>query len=224
MAGSEVLQSQPHLVEHVNGTRSGYSGYNLNPMNLSLVSLALLRTGSSKPMMTADHDLTCMQSLTWAEVFLCLVLVVYRTWVQFRRSRKFRSNDVLIIFAMICHFLAAFICQLAMPSIYKTEDARTAARNGEIVGDEFSTAMELYLRYRFCLNILSWLTLWSARFSLLLFFRAFCNTFYVGMGILWWFSYFVAASTFFTTIMGHLFSCGSPSNLFKPGMAHSLLS
>ena len=154
----------------------------------------------------------------WVEIALCLGFVILRTWVQFRNTKKFYSNDLLIIFAMACHLLAAIIYQLALPVMYKIGKENMLLARGGTPSERFTDRVELYLRYHFCLLILLWVTLWAVKFSLLLFFWRIFDSIQTRARLLWWTMCALTAATFTVALFLQLFACGSPSNLYKLGM------
>jgi hypothetical protein len=162
----------------------------------------------------------------WVEIALCLGLVALRTWVQVRNTRRFYSNDFLLIFATTCHLLAAIIYQLAASTMYKLESDREALAAGDGNTDLILDRQNLYLRYHFCLLILLWVTLWAVKFSLLLFFWRMFDSLQTRAKAFWWMVCGLTAATFVVALFVQLFACDTPANLFTVGKArlyHCLL-
>lgn len=153
----------------------------------------------------------------WIEIGLCIAFVALRTWVQHRNTGKFYGNDLLIIFATMCHLLAAIIYQLAVPTMYILERDKALMAFGSPAGVDFPDMVELYLRYHVCLLILLWVTLWAVKFSLLLFFWRMFESIQTRVRIFWWIMCALTASTFLVALFLQLFACGSPGNLLKIG-------
>lgn len=157
------------------------------------------------------------QASMWTEIALCLVLVALRTWLQFRNTRRFYSNDFLIIFATTCHLLATIIYQLAAPTMYKFEEQKATLTAGVVGAAERLDRETLYLRYHFCLLILLWVTLWAVKFSLLLFFWRMFDSIQTRAKAFWWVVCGLTASTFVVALFIQLFACETPANLFIVG-------
>jgi hypothetical protein len=153
----------------------------------------------------------------WVEIALCIGFVALRTWVQFRNTNKFYSNDFLIIFATTCHVLSAVIYQLAVPTMYRLEQEKGVMALGGSPQEDFPETVNLYLRYHFCLLILLWVTLWAVKFSLLLFFWRMFDSIQTRARIFWWIMCALTASTFIVALFIQLFACDTPGNLFKLG-------
>ena len=153
----------------------------------------------------------------WVEIGLCIGFVAVRTWLQFRNTSKIYGNDLLILFALTCHVLAAIIYQLALPVMYRLDKEITETSLGRPPSDGFTQRTELYLRYHLCLLILLWVTLWAVKFSLLFFFWRMFDSIQSRARVLWWLMTFFTASTFLVALFVQLFACDSPGNLVKPG-------
>jgi hypothetical protein len=102
----------------------------------------------------------------WIGVALSACFVVFRTCVQYQSSKQFFVNDYWIFFAMLCDIVTAILYQVAIPPMY--ELAYIGAQLKPITAG-FMDRASLFLKLQFAIDMMLWTTLWSVKFSLLLF-------------------------------------------------------
>ncbi|KAH6659167.1 hypothetical protein BKA67DRAFT_640476 [Truncatella angustata] len=157
-------------------------------------------------------------ALIWVELTLCLSFVAARTWVQFHHVKRFYINDYLIFFALICHTITTIVCQVAMVSMYKTQEIQFDVNVLEqLPGPSDLIYLPVFQTYQFVLMFLFFLTLWSVKFSLLFFFWRFFESVTTRVRTFWWAMMAITASTFIVSVCLQMTACGTPQNFVKLG-------
>lgn len=150
----------------------------------------------------------------WIGLVLAIIMVVIRTHVQYKASKRLFTNDYFIFFAIMCHIATAIVYQLAIPPMYELTYVGAGV---ELPTEGFMDRASLFLKLQYAADILVWTTLWSVKFSLLFFFWRLFDSVNSPMRVFWWIMCGVTASTWITSIVLQEFACDPISNFFTLG-------
>ncbi|KAJ5279395.1 hypothetical protein N7478_004767 [Penicillium angulare] len=138
-------------------------------------------------------------------------MVVIRTHVQYKSSKRLFMNDYWIFFAIICHLATAIVYQVALDPMYELSYIGAGLKSPTA---GFMDRASLFLKLQYAADLLLWTTLWAVKFSLLFFFWRLFDSVNSSMRVFWWIMCGVTASTWITSIVLQEFACDPISDFF----------
>ena len=148
----------------------------------------------------------------WAGVSLAIIFTILRTMIRFHVSHRLFLDDffvyfslaVLIAMGVLYTLITNFMFELALVS------------DGEMKPTlQFLVQAPFFLKSQFAIILLFWTSLWSVKFSILLFYRKL----FTGPSLRWWWAVIVFTSFAYVGCwITQLLSCKPISSYFTLGM------
>ncbi|KAJ5107002.1 hypothetical protein N7456_003677 [Penicillium angulare] len=157
-------------------------------------------------------------ALMWIGLALAIIMVVIRTHVQYKSSKRLFMNDYWIFFAILCHLATAIVYQVALDPMYELTYIGAGLKAPT---EGFMDRASLFLKLQYAADLLLWTTLWAVKFSLLFFFWRLFESVNSSMRVFWWIMCGVTASTWVTSIVLQEFACDPISDFFTLGKCSS---
>ncbi|KAF2736873.1 hypothetical protein EJ04DRAFT_144237 [Polyplosphaeria fusca] len=149
--------------------------------------------------------------LVWVLWGTCLVMTVFRGSLQWYTQHRLHADDHFVFLGLISLTGLSVVITRLLPQFYLSGDYVKAAVKDPLTPlplppDEMAERTRTSLKLMFCQMLLFWTTLWSAKFSILFFFRRLVNGLpkYIRA---WWASFVVVTLLYLACMLSNFLTC-----------------